>query len=182
MVKHISVLLILLLAQTGMAMTASKEQAPVELRLVADLDEPRGYCLDVAGGQGKSAPIERGLQAHTCYDYKGVILEDQGFDAVLFESGQFKLSYFDVCMTVDAIQAGEAIMLAACDGSEKQQFSLNTTGQIIAKNDSKLCVTVNPDQKKSGRGGEPVHVMRPVSLEMCADAHNSHQQWTIFSL
>ena len=41
----------------------------VEVKLIDNIDEPRGYCLDVAGGRGTKAPIEKGLQAHTCYDY-----------------------------------------------------------------------------------------------------------------
>ncbi|MGH1479196.1 MAG: hypothetical protein ACRBM6_10845 [Geminicoccales bacterium] len=55
------------------------------------MDETRGYCLDIAGGRGKEAPLGHGLQAHTCYHNSGGVLEDQGFDAALIDEGQFRI-------------------------------------------------------------------------------------------
>jgi|GEM_PF-5292912 len=72
----------------------------VEVRLVDDVDQSRGYCPDIAGRRGTDAPLDKGLQAHTCYDYTGGLLEDQSFDATLIEQGQFRIPYFDVCMSV----------------------------------------------------------------------------------
>lgn len=59
----------------------------VEVMLLSQLDESRGYCLDIAGGQGTNAELDKGLQAHTCYHYTGSILEDQGFNAALIDDG-----------------------------------------------------------------------------------------------
>ncbi len=61
----------------------------VEIKLIEPIDEARGYCLNIAGGRGTNAPLDKGLQAHTCYDYTGGLLEDQSFDAALIETGQF---------------------------------------------------------------------------------------------
>ena len=79
--------------------------------LVADIDEERGYCPDIAGGRGADAPLDKGLQAHTCYDYTGGFLEDQSFDLELIDQGKFKIPYFDVCMSVAAIETNSAIVL-----------------------------------------------------------------------
>ena len=51
----------------------------VEIYLLSDLDEPRGFCLDIRGYKS-SANIDRGLQAHTCYSYQGSVAVDQGFE------------------------------------------------------------------------------------------------------
>ncbi|TXR53890.1 ricin-type beta-trefoil lectin domain protein [Reinekea thalattae] len=154
----------------------------VEVRLVDNIDESRGYCLDVAGGQGKNAPVERGLQAHTCYDYRGEILEDQGFDAELVSESQFKIDYFDVCMVATELEQGADLMLASCDNSNSQKFSLQTDGNLVLDANPELCVTASSTEKREGRGGSPVHVMRPVSLQTCSDANQDYQRWELLSL
>jgi len=154
----------------------------VEVMLIDNIDEARGYCLDVAGGQGARAPIERGLQAHTCYHYKDTILEDQGFDPVQIKDGQFRLAYFDVCVTVSSFSAGVPIALAPCDASVNQQFELTADGRIVPQSEPALCITVSDTQKKEGRGGTPVHVMRPVSLQPCSDSSQPYQTWMLNSL
>ncbi len=156
--------------------------AVVEVMLTAKLDEDRGYCLDIAGGRGTKAPVERGLQAHTCYHYDNSILEDQGFDPALVPGGQFKITYFDVCMTVASLSVGAPLELAKCEGSESQKFSLNGNGQIVSQVNPELCVTVNATKKKTGRGGSPPHVMRPLSLETCDAAKKDYQAWKLNSL
>lgn len=162
--------------------TALSAQDLVEVRLVADLDDSRGYCLDVAGGRGTDAPIEKGLQAHTCYDYGGSLLEDQSFDVELVSQGQFKIPYFDVCMVASPIETGSALMLAACESVATQQFSLQTNGNIVVQANPELCVTASSTEKREGRGGSPVHVMRPLSLQPCSTDSSAYQTWTTFSL
>ena len=147
--------------------------------MVDKLDEPRGYCLDIAGGKGKRAPLDRGLQAHTCYNYTGGILEDQGFDAALISKGQFRIIYFNVCMAVPSIKKGAAISLGAC--VDTQKFALTTDGRLVAMANPELCVTVSNTQKREGRGGSPVHVMRPLSLQPCDDAKKAYQTWSLHS-
>ncbi len=161
---------------------AHSADALVEIRLIDDIDESRGYCLDVAGGQGTEAPVEKGLQAHTCYDYTGGLLEDQSFAAALVEEGQFKISYFDVCMTASEPVSGSALMLAECENTDTQMFSLGEDGNLTLQTNPELCVTANSTEKKEGRGGTPVHVMRPLSLQPCSDDDKAYQAWSVFSL
>ncbi len=153
-----------------------------EVRLVDNIDESRGYCLDIAGGRGENAPLDRGLQAHTCYDYSGELLVDQSFDVALLEQGTFKIPYFDVCMAATALDAGASIELAACDGSELQQFMLQDNGNLVATAVGDLCITTSATEKKEGRGATPVHVMRPLSLQPCSDENSAYQVWMLFTL
>ena len=45
-------------------------QTRVEVKLIAPIEEDRGWCLDLRGGQNSGAPIG-GLHGHTCYTYNG---------------------------------------------------------------------------------------------------------------
>ncbi|MBX2808194.1 MAG: RICIN domain-containing protein [Cellvibrionaceae bacterium] len=154
----------------------------VEVMLASHLDETRGYCLDIAGGKGENAPVEKGLQAHTCYNYTGEILVDQGFDHSLIGEGQFKIPYFDVCMSVSTIEVNSAISLAECQALSTQRFTLMDNGNLVPQANPNLCVTVSSAEKKEGRGASPVHVMRPVSLQLCDDAISAYQSWVLNKL
>ena len=42
----------------------------VEIYLIDELNEKRGYCLDMMGYK-LNADINKSLQAHSCYSYQG---------------------------------------------------------------------------------------------------------------
>ena len=65
----------------------------VEIYLLNQLDDPRGFCIDIRGHKLK-AKIDKGLQAHTCYSYQGKISPDQGFDSLKLTKNQFILPSF----------------------------------------------------------------------------------------
>ncbi len=160
----------------------SSDEKVVEIMLASKLDETRGYCLDIAGGKGANAPVEKGLQAHTCYHYTGSILEDQGFDPLLISEGRFRISYFDVCMSVASVAEGSTISLDTCSDSDTQKFSLQENGQLVPAKNSRLCITVSATEKKEGRGASPVHVMRPISLQPCDTTKKEYQTWIVNGL
>jgi len=182
MFKNRVVITLLVMLTGAISVQAEETENTVELMLVDSLDDERGYCLDIAGGQGKNAPIENGLQAHTCYHYTGSILEDQGFDKGLINNGQFYIPYFNVCMSAPSLTVGEAMTLSQCNDQNTQKFDINARGQLVSIVNPQLCVTVSKTEKKEGRGGSPVHVMRPVSLQMCESTNNAYQIWAINSL
>jgi len=181
-VKKLLSLNIIGIALMAITPTFVSAQELVEIKLVDEIDESRGYCLDIAGGRGKDAPLDKGLQAHTCYDYTGGLLEDQSFDAQLLKQGQFSIPYFNVCMSATSLQINAAIELASCNKADTQLFALQDNGRLTAQADPSLCVTVSHSEKKNGRGATPVHVMRPLSLQACSDDQKAYQTWTTFSL
>ncbi|MGV2988225.1 RICIN domain-containing protein [Vibrio sp. E150_011] len=180
--KPFFILAVAFLSTTSTVVQSAETENIAEVMLAASLDESRGYCLDIAGGKGALAPIERGLQAHTCYNYTGEILEDQGFDLSLISKGVFRISYFDVCMSASSLEQNASLQLEECNSSVTQQFELKDNGQLSLNGAPNLCVTVDGENKKEGRGGTPVHVMRPVSLQLCDDSKSDYQQWIIKSL
>ena len=77
--------------------TSSLADDNVEIYLLNQLDDPRGFCIDIKGHKLK-AQITKGLQAHTCYSYQGEISPDQGFNSLKLTKNQFILPSFNVCM------------------------------------------------------------------------------------
>ena len=69
----------------------------VELKLLNNLDDKRGFCIDIKGHKLK-AKISRGIQVHSCYSYQGKIAVDQGLDANRLKQKQLFFPYFDVCV------------------------------------------------------------------------------------
>ena len=51
------------------AVNASAE-TPVEVKLIAAIEEDRGWCLDLRGRLGNAQPVG-GLHGHTCDSYAG---------------------------------------------------------------------------------------------------------------
>ncbi|RBP79027.1 hypothetical protein EBI01_16435 [Marinomonas rhizomae] len=173
---------ILFMISSPFLVYANAASETVEVMLADNLDDTRGYCIDVAGGQGATASLDKGLQAHTCYHYTGTILEDQGFDRLSIDQDKFYLSYFDVCMSVSSLEAGESVGLAQCANQDTQKFELTDSGKIASKANPKLCLTVSSTDKKEGRGGSPVHVMRSLSLQSCETSADKYQTWSMHSL
>lgn len=92
------------------------------------------------------------------------------------------MPYYDVCMAASSVDIGSDILLEACNDSDTQIFNLQENGQLSLQENPELCVTVNATEKKEGRGGSPIHVMRPLSLQSCDTAQQDYQSWTINEL
>ena len=158
--------------------TPSQADDNVEVYLLNQLDDSRGFCIDVKGHKYK-AQINKDLQAHTCYSYQGEIFPDQGFSSLKLNNNQFILPYFSVCMEASSLTPSANLRLRKCDRNNLQNFELSNENKIILIGNRKLCLTVDQGQSKKGRGGSPVHLMRNLSLELCTDSLNSYQAWGV---
>ena len=175
--KHRQILagsLIMFLAITAAAAT------PVEVKLIAPIEEDRGWCLDLRGGQNNGEPIG-GLHGHTCYTYNGNgPTPDQAFVMEnIEEQNEFRMVEFnDKCMTLYEPQAGSFISVEACDGRKTQDIVLNEAGQISPRMMPELCVTMGTVVVPGG-GGRPLHIMRDVTFEACDSEINERQLWEL---
>jgi len=123
------------------ASTVAASSDKVELALIDKLDGVTShYCIDIAGGN-KNIDINKGLQAHTCYSYRGSLGADQSFSKKRLTENALYMVDFDVCATLSSLDAGANVGLAKCDGSELQKISFNTAGELrpLAKNT--MCLT-----------------------------------------
>jgi len=146
-----------------------------EIHLLEELDESRGYCIDVKGSKTNANP-DNGLQAHTCYSYQGEISVDQKFDKDKVEESEFYMPFFEVCMEAESIDESATLQLKICNKNAKQKFSLNSNGLISLDGNTNLCITVSENSREGG-GGNPIHRIRDLSLENCSANLSSRQKW-----
>jgi len=156
--------------------TPSQADDNVEVYLLNQLDDPRGFCIDVRGHKYK-AQINKELQAHTCYSYQGEISPDQGFSSHKLTKNQFILPSFNVCMEASSLTPSANLRLRKCDRNKLQNFEWSIEDKIHLIGNRKLCLTVDQGQSKKGGGGSPVHLMRNLSLELCTESLNPYQAW-----
>ena len=159
-------------------LTPSQADDSVEIYLLNQLDDPRGFCIDIRGHKLK-AKIDKGLQAHTCYSYQGKISPDQGFNFLKLTKNQFILPFFNVCMEASSLKPSTNLKLGKCDRNKLQNFEWSNKNEIRLISNRKLCLTVDQGQSKKGGGGTPVHLMRNLSLELCNKSLNSYQTWSV---
>jgi hypothetical protein len=168
--------LLRLILQVGLLLPLAAHAADVEVTLKDNLDgDLNGYCLDIKGG-GQNIDPSRGLQAHTCYSYRGDLGPDQAIDPDGVAGGKFKIPAFDVCATLEAKEAGSEIALSACDGSESQQFDIAENGAISPRNAPGMCLTAGKETA-FGRGGTSPHQIKTLTLQSCGDDLAAYQEW-----
>ncbi len=147
----------------------------VEIYLTDILDNTQnGYCVDISGGKGAQADPANGLQGHTCYSPLGELLVDQIFDTGKFADGQLYMPEFDVCAQTTSTEAGSALELAECDGSDAQSFVFSGEGTITPASATDMCFTVGEDTR-SGRSD--TNQIKNLTLETCEADRAAYQTW-----
>ena len=151
------------------------ETENVEVFLLSTLNDSRGYCLDIIGYKN-SADVNKGIQAHSCYSSQGEISVDQGFDKAKIALNEFYIPHFKVCLSADKIEESSTVKLDICDNTENQKFILQNDGKIQPSSNLNLCLTVSESYREGG-GGNPVHLIRSLSIEICNNNLSSRQTW-----
>lgn len=174
--KQLTIFFGVLVALVSVNLTA---QTPVEVKLIAAIEEDRGWCLDLRGGQNNGAPIG-GVHGHTCYTYNGRgPTNDQAFVQERIEENEFRMVAFpDMCMTIYEPRPGGFASIETCDGRVTQDIVLNEKGQIIPTMAPELCLTMD-SLVLPGGGGNPLHIMRDISFEECDESLAILQTWEL---
>ena len=146
-----------------------------EIYLLEQLNENRGYCIDIKGSKLNADP-DNGLQAHTCYSYQGEVSVDQGFDNIKIDEDEFYMPFFDVCMEAENTSASSTLKLRGCNKNEKQKFKFNNNAEIVLNDNTNLCLTVSENSREGG-GGTPTHLIRDLTLDNCSTDISSRQKW-----
>lgn len=154
-------------------------ETPVEVKLIAAIEEDRGWCLDLRGRLTNAQPVG-GLHGHTCDSYAGNgLAPDQAYAMEpIQEENEFKLLAFDKCMTLYEPNEGSFISLETCDGRATQDLLMNESGQIIPRITPDLCLTMSSVVQPGG-GGSPLHIMRDVTFEACDSESDELQRWEL---
>ena len=159
--------------------TPTQNNEKVEIYLIDNLDDSRGFCLDMRGYKD-NADTSRNMQVHTCYSYQGEIAVDQGFNKSKISEKEFYIPHFKVCLEADEIESSSTIELMTCDKNQKQKFILQDDGKINPEGNLNLCLTVSISSREGG-GGNPVHLIRDLSLQACNDENSELQRWSMRS-
>jgi len=157
-------------------------QTVAEVKLIAPLEEDRGWCLDLRGSRANAEPIG-GVHGHTCYTYEGEgVALDQGFFVEnIHENNEFRMSGFsDLCMTLYEANPGSFVSIETCDDRDTQGFTLQESGRIVADMSPDLCLTAGSFVLPGG-GGRPLHIMRDLSFEECGGVASELQAWELRS-
>ena len=134
----------------GVSLAALAAAEPAMIRTVEPLDEPRGYCLDISGA-GPTLNLDAPLQAHTCKGENPI--DDELFEA---DAQAIRASEHGRCLAVEALEAGRALYLRACDGSRLQRWSFGD-GRLRLAARPQLCAALGAAR------GEPWNTPRLVS-------------------
>ena len=148
----------------------------VEVYLLDALNDSRKYCLDIIGSK-TNADVNKGLQVHSCYSYQGEISVDQGFDKSRIDDNEFYIPLFKACMEAVKIEKSSRLELKNCDKNQKQEFIFQNDGKIQPLSNLNLCLTASENFREGG-GGNPVHLIRDLSLQICDDTFSSRQKWS----
>lgn len=162
-----------------------------EINLMQPLDEPRGWCVDLFAHLTNAMPLG-GFQGHTCFlDMGRGPTEDQGFEiAPIHASGQFRLAYFNKCMTLQEPRPGSYVGAESCVDEPAQQFTLQPDGRIVPRAWPQLCLTLGDRTVPGGgrlaaAGSRPpatnfdIPQIRRLSFERCSAAQAKLQRWQL---
>ncbi len=155
---------------------AESEQVNEEgvfLRVIAPLDESRGYCMDIPGHLS-SVRIDSPLQVHTCKH--GIWNQDGRFDMAALQNGVLRMPHYELCLQSENTSNGARLLLAECSEEELQTWALQDSGQITLEAAPQLCITVNEGPGRDAGG--PQYRMNSVGLDTCAQQASDRQRWT----
>lgn len=169
--KIFSLAAVLLLLLTNSV--SAQDQQGTLLRLVAALDEPEFYCIDLVG-HGASIELDNPLQAHTC---KVRNAADQTF---VIDGEQIKVVEYDRCLQVAGTSrvtlSGSAVLARECDNDNPlQKISLTESG-LLQIGDTEYCIVAGVE---STNASGPSHVWRSLSTAKCASANNDLGVWQL---
>lgn len=161
-------------AAQDVAMNEVNEQVnDVFLRVIAPLDEARGYCLDIPGHMA-GVRLDRPLQAHTCKH--GIWNQDGRFDATALRNGVLRMPHYDLCLQAENNSIGARLILTKCTQAELQTWTLQDSGEIALEAIPEMCISIE-DMPGRDAGG-PQYMMKGVGLDTCAQHASDRQQWT----
>ena len=145
----------------------------VFLRVIAPLDEERGYCLDIPGHMS-GVRVESPLQAHTCKH--GIWNLDGRFDVAALGTGVMRMPEYDLCLQSENASNGARLLLVECTEADLQAWTLQDSGEIALEAFPQMCITVEQGQGRDAGG--PQYLVRGVGLDTCTQQASDRQRWT----
>lgn len=144
------------------------------LRTAEPLDEPRGYCLDIAGF-GENVNPDEPLRVHTCkYGEDNV---DMLFKWVDNQTGHIVAPEYNLCVGAELMQAGSDLYVQDCTETNLQAWDFVPNGNLSLRARPDLCLTVGPERFDAGAEilVFPGYGYRTSTLEFCRESGDQLQ-------
>ena len=144
------------------------------LRSMYELEDPRGYCLDIPGF-GPRMQLDAPITTHTCkYSLPGFDVDE------IFEhtDGKLRLVNYDRCLAGSATEtAGAAVNSIDC--GDAHPWQVHADGRVTPADNANLCLTLAAEREfvNSSIATVPPYSSRDVSLESCTAAASYRQRW-----
>lgn len=166
--------LALTLAPVLMGMSLQAFSQSMFLRSLYELEDPRGYCLDIPGF-GAQIRIDAPITTHTCkYSLPGFDVDE------IFEhtDGKLRLVNYDRCLSADSMEAGRADV-NSIDCGDAHEWQVHADGRVTPSSDSSQCLTLAAERVfvNTAIGTVPPYSSRAVSLEPCTADASYRQRW-----
>jgi len=146
------------------------------IRTAVPMDEPRGYCLDVAGF-GVNARPDEALRVHTCKYGEDNI--DQLFKWVDDETDHIAIPAYNRCLAAESAAAGANILILECADSDLQAWTFVPNGNLALRDHPNLCLTAGDDRR--GAGSDilvfPGYQYRSSTMQACRERGDELQDF-----
>ena len=157
-----------------MGMSSQAFSQSMFLRSMYELEDPRGYCLDIPGF-GARIRIDAPITTHTCkYSLPGFDVDE------IFEhtDGKLRLVNYDRCLSADSMEAGRADV-NSIDCGDAHEWQVHDDGRVTPSSDSSQCLTLAAERVfvNTAIGTVPPYSSRAVSLEPCTADASYRQRW-----
>ncbi len=144
------------------------------LRSFYELEDPRGYCLDIPGF-GARMQIDAPITTHTCkYSLPGFDVDE------IFEhaDGKLRLVNYDRCLSADSMEAGSAVV-NSIDCGDAHPWEVHADGRVTPAADSRQCLTLAAERVfvNTSIGTVPPYSSRAITLERCTANASYRQRW-----
>ncbi len=144
------------------------------LRSFYELEDPRGYCLDIPGF-GARMQIDAPITTHTCkYSLPGFDVDE------IFEhaDGKLRLVNYDRCLSAASMEAGNAVV-NSIDCGDAHPWEVHADGRVTPAADSRQCLTLAAERVfvNTSIGTVPPYSSRAITLERCTANASYRQRW-----
>lgn len=151
------------------------------LKLARDLDDPRGYCLDVPG-PASNILLHLPGWTHSCHSGPE---PDQVYRFNLEGKGRFRFVHetYNLCLTADESAAKSRFNYQPCDREAGQSFRATPEGRLVLQG-TDLCLAAmnmapggSQDEVGKGRDVQATHKIRILTLRPCGTGAPELERW-----
>ena len=144
------------------------------LRSMYELEDPRGYCLDIPGF-GAGMQLDAPITTHTCkYSLPGFDVDE----ILEHTDGKLRLVNYDRCLSAESMEADRADV-NSIDCGDAHEWQVQADGRVTPSADSSQCLTLAAERVfvNTSIGTVPPYSSRAVSLEPCTADASYRQRW-----